>query len=146
MTEYVPSASLQVKIHVLIIFPPVDLSRAMGNALKDWEKDNAGMDTMNQDRYIDRRNNMMCSGRVRIGSMQHFYRNPSSQPGGESNVTVERMHGFSCFVGATTFRCLFPGGDQRTVSMHVSLMLPRYRLCRVLSHRPCSRVQYQYSV
>ncbi|CAM9156359.1 unnamed protein product [Ectocarpus sp. 12 AP-2014] len=45
--------SIMVKIHVLIIFPPVDLSWAMTNALKDWEKDNAGLDTMNLDRFID---------------------------------------------------------------------------------------------
>lgn len=42
--------TLKVKIHVLIIFPPVDLSWAMTNALKDWEKDNAGLETMNLDR------------------------------------------------------------------------------------------------
>lgn len=41
---------LKVKIHVLIIYPPVDLSWAMANATKDWEKDNAGLDTMNLDR------------------------------------------------------------------------------------------------
>lgn len=44
----------QVKLHVLIIFPPVDLARAMTNALKDWEKDNAGLDGMNLDRYYTR--------------------------------------------------------------------------------------------
>ncbi|CAM9541455.1 unnamed protein product, partial [Ectocarpus sp. 4 AP-2014] len=45
--------SIMVKIHVLIIFPPVDLSWAMTNALKDWEKDNAGLETMNLDRFVD---------------------------------------------------------------------------------------------
>ncbi|CAM9534383.1 unnamed protein product, partial [Ectocarpus fasciculatus] len=45
--------SIMVKIHVLIIFPPVDLSWAMTNAMKDWEKDNEGLDTMNLDRFID---------------------------------------------------------------------------------------------
>lgn len=45
-----PAVTLKVKIHVLIIYPPVDLSWAMANAMKDWEKDNAGLDTMNLDR------------------------------------------------------------------------------------------------
>lgn len=45
-----PAVKLKVKIHVLIIYPPVDLSWAMANAMKDWEKDNAGLDTMNLDR------------------------------------------------------------------------------------------------
>eukprot|EP00903_Cladosiphon_okamuranus_P017344 g15979.t1 len=47
------AAAVQVKIHVLIIYPPVDLSWAMSNALKDWEKDNAGLETMNLNRFVD---------------------------------------------------------------------------------------------
>eukprot|EP00752_Nemacystus_decipiens_P011375 g10109.t1 len=45
--------SMMVKIHVLIIYPPVDLSWAMTNAMKDWEKDNAGLETMNLHRFVD---------------------------------------------------------------------------------------------
>ncbi|CAM9636375.1 unnamed protein product [Discosporangium mesarthrocarpum] len=44
---------MMVKLHVLIVYPPVDLGVALSNATKDWERDSRGSEVMDYSRFID---------------------------------------------------------------------------------------------